>query len=222
MNTKRNIRLNGECLKRAVKRKGLSYRQFAMDCQDWLLRIGKIKRLPEDIGDREKAASSWFSLLCRPDDDPRKTGVDPDLLKWIVWIKLDVRKDYLTGDDPDAPMTNEDVVQRLEEKKKKDESKVVGQILSNHVALKKSPAYSLIKDRLDVLSLIAVDGNTWFSMTFKDNPEARYTISPEELKTIETACSDLICSLIRINAAKHEDVTQWARENEQSKKTSTS
>ena len=184
--------LRTDRLEEALKDKGMSKIDFGRLCFDFMLRNKLWKKTPSD----NKQISNWVSLLCRPEDDPRKGGVNPRLLPWIT-ILLDVRAAWLTGQDDFK--TNEDL---LDGHIKHTEAKAADlrrQMVSTETAIKGSPVYRLIQDRIEKGSLV-LPGTDLYRISFKDDPECSYNISIATLRMMEAACADLCCSLIR-NAA---------------------
>lgn len=183
-------RLRTDRLEEALKDKGMIKIDFGRLCFDFMLRNGLWKKPPSD----DKRISNWVSLLCRPDS--RKGGINPRLLTWIT-ILLDVRAEWLTGQDDFK--TNEDL---LDGHIKHTEAKAADlrrQRASTETAIKGSPVYRLIQDRIEKGSTV-LPGADLYRISFKDDPECSYNISIATLRMMEAACADLCCSLIR-NAA---------------------
>lgn len=186
MSRVRTIRVNGDRLKQAVKRKGMSYRQFALACLEYMERFNMISPLPEDIGDREKKASSWFSLLCRPDTDPRKTGINAEALKWIAWVMLEVRADWLTGESD--IMTNEDLLNYVIEKEKRQLQAAADECNTLIAPL-------LEKAGIEYQRPCFVGGRA--ASVFMDPDQRTYQITAADLKRIESTCINLCVSMLR-------------------------
>lgn len=184
MSRPRTIRIDGDRLKTAVKRKGMTYRQFSLSCLEYMARFG-MATLPENTADREKKASSWFSLLCRPDTDPKKTGLNPEALNWIAWIMLEVRVDWLTGESD--IMTDSDLLQHITARENAqlqaaaDEcSTLINPLLEKAGILYQCPCF--------------IDGS--HAATFVDHELHEYRITAADLRKIETVCADLCRSLL--------------------------
>lgn len=190
MSRPKTVRVNGDRLKQAVKRKGMTRRQFALSCLEYMARFD-MATLPEDIGDREKKASSWFSLLCRPDTDPRKTGINPEALKWIAWIMLEVRIEWLTGESD--IMTDSDLLQHIVARENAQL-----QAAADECSTLVNPL--LKKAGIEYQCPCFVDGRA--AALFEGRDHHEYTVTAEDLQMIESACIDLCASLLRAHAVK--------------------
>ena len=193
MSRKQFIRLDGDRLEQAIKSKGMTKRDFGLKCFNFMERLG----LRKGTGfDDEKQASNWTSLLCRPDDDDRKTGVHPRLLN-IIALYLGVRRQWLTGEDD--YMTDDDWLQAIDDRQARLEAIAHDTMKRASDKFAKGPVHALIRDKLSNAEVVNIvqDNKPYFRIQFKDDPGSIYTIKPETIRMIEAACADLCCSLIR-------------------------
>lgn len=218
MSRTKYMRLDGDRLEMAIAAKGMTKREFGLKCFGFMERMG----LRKGTGyDEEKQASNWTSLLFRPDDDDRKTGVHPRLLS-IISLYLDVRMQWLTGEDD--YMTDDDWLQAIEARQASREAAAQATMQRTSDDFAKGPVYALIRSRLSNAEVVNIvqDNKPYFKLRFKDDPGSTYTIRPETIRMIEAACADLCCSLIRNNNTPI-DVHLTAEDfHEMSKKSDTS
>lgn len=193
----KGIRLNGDRLRGEIRAKGLTQKDFGLECNPLMLELGLWKAQRT-----EKQAGDWVCKLCRPDGDPRKAGVHPALLDWMCRY-FGVRSEYLTR--ADDYRTGDDVMLAALETADKRRAEMNHKYMRDYMQFIKSPVYALIKGRLGGnvgVSFASADG---LSFTFADDPGTWYEMDAQLLQKIEAACADLCCSLIRINAVSWAD-----------------
>lgn len=183
MSRTRYVRLVGDRLEPAIRLKGMTKRDFGLECFSIMNRLG----LRKGTGfDDEKQASNWTSLLCRPDDDDRKIGVHPKLLPWISLL-LGVRERWLTG--ADDYMTNEEAVKALEAQQHEQIRNAARECMTLITPLLEKAGYTYRCPCLDSNNNPAGD--------FLDSDHKNHVILAEDLRRIETVCIDLCASMFR-------------------------
>lgn len=194
------VRLIPDRLESAIKESDMNKLQFGEKCMEIMQELN----LRNQSSTGEKQVGNWVSLLLRTDE--RQTGLNPVILPAVAQL-LKVRADWLIGKDDykteiDAARAGEEkkralleYIRQLEEKNKVENK------LTRHLSpkeFKRSPVYGLIKGRISrTVYNAAEDGCGWITLYFKDNPEAPYTITLEKLQSLEAACAESCCGILR-------------------------
>ena len=179
---KQNNRVNGERLRIAIERSGMKPVEFG-------------KRLY--MTKNRKTASTNVYRLCLPDGHKYKLGLDIALLHDASKL-LNVREEWLIGNDEDDIMTDFELIQEQIQDHKYRAQRAQDEINNSLVRpLLKQAGYAFIK-----FGFYAQDiGEPEPAYIFENRKHETFVINGDDLAKMESVCADLCASMFQNYAA---------------------